>query len=352
MLDCKNCSDHHTSEVLALGEIPENVYNLSLTVLVSLGLFVNIFGVTGNVLIIIVYSRMGFSDSTNISLVALAIADLGSILPSIYGCFMVLAAIYEQLPLSMQILRLVSSWPHIALTRVTACITCFISLERCLCVMMPLKVKSIITARRTVYILVLIYLIIIPPVSMMYFKWSVGWKFFAARNETLIGLVVSRDDTLINSVIKSGGTYYCTFLPLATGTFVTVCTIYLTVSLRRSKRWRDTITASSVPDASKTEKGKSGAPATVSKEERTVKIVIAVAITFVVSMLPLIGTNITKHIEAEYSSLGRYSMVYNVVGAVSDLLENINASINLIIYYKMSSKFREHLLIFLNKGKN
>ena len=351
MIECENCSESQDFEVMAVGEVPENVYQLSMTILVSLGLFVNFFGVTGNVLIIIVYSRMGFSDSTNISLVALAVADLGSIIPSIYGSLMILLAFYGQLSISTQIIRLISGWPHIAMTRVTACITCFISLERCLCVMMPLKIKSIITARRTVYILVLIYFIIIPPVSMMFFKYTVGWKYFAASNKTLLGLVVSRDNPLINSVVKTVGTYYCTFLPLATGTFVTVCTAYLSVSLRRSKRWRDTITASSVSDGAKTEQGKGGTASTVSKEERTVKIVIAVAITFIVSMLPLIGTNITKHIEIEYSSLGRYSLLYGIVGAVSDLFENVNASINLFIYYKMSSKFRENVLIFLNKSK-
>ena len=349
-----NASDPYSSEVLSVGEVPAHLYHLSLTTLVSLGLVVNIFGVTGNVLIIKVYSRMGFSDSTNISLVALAIADVGSIPPSIWGCVLNLLSIYGQLPIATQSMRLIASWPHIALTRVTACITCFISLERCLCVMVPLKVKSIITARRTVLILVMIYIVIIPPVSMMYFKWTIGWKFFDSENKTLLGVVVLRDSPMIDLVIKSGGTYYCTFLPIATSTCVTVCTIYLTASLRKSKKWRDTITSSSISDGTKTEQDgskptKAGASTRSSKEDKTVRIVIAVAITFVVSMLPLIGTNITKHIEKEWSSLGRYSMLYGIIGALSDLFENVNASINLIIYYKMSSKFRENLLIYLNK---
>ena len=356
MADRGNISQLYYSYTLSSGEMPGNVFQISLTLLVSLSLVVNICGVTGNILIIIVYSKMGFSDSTNISLVALAISDIGSVLPTACGCVLTLFSLYEQLPVSLQVVRLVSTWPHIAMTRVTTFITCFISLERCLCVMIPLKIKRIITARRTVFILVLIYVAILPPVSMIYFKWTLSWKFFASQNKTLLGQVVIKDNPLINAITTEGDIYYCSFLPIATCTFVTVCTVYLTTSLRRSKKWRDTITSSAASGDDKTRQDvnrstKSGASSSISKEERTVRIVIAVAVTFVASMLIHISTILARHVESEWSGAGRYSKYFRIVWTIADLSENINASINVIIYYKMSSKFRENFLILLNKHK-
>ena len=356
MADHENVSQLHNSYTLSSGEMPESVFQLSLSLLVSLSLVVNICGVTGNILIIIVYSKMGFSDSTNISLVALAISDIGSVLPTACGCVLTLCSLYEQLPVSLQVVRLVSTWPHIAMTRVTTFITCFISLERCLCVMIPLKIKRIITARRTVFILVLIYIANIPPVSMIYFKWTLSWKFFASHNKTLLGQVVTKNNPLINAITKAGATYYCSFLPIGTCIFVTICTMHLTISLRRSKKWRDTITSSAASGDDKTKQdvnkpAKSGAPSSISKEERTVRIVIAVAVTFVASMLIHIATIIAGHVEKDWSSGGPYSKYHRLVWTMADLSENINASINVIIYYKMSSKFREQFLILFNKNK-
>lgn len=37
---------------------------------------------------------------------------------------------------------LTGAWPHVAFTRVTSWITAFITLERCLCITMPLKVRD------------------------------------------------------------------------------------------------------------------------------------------------------------------------------------------------------------------
>ena len=335
-------------------DVPENAYRLSLTFFVSLGIVVNIFGVTGNVIIIIVYRKMGFSESTNISLVALAIADIGSILPTQCGCLVKLMSLHSQIPISLETLNLISVWPHIIFTRVMTFITCFISLERCLCVMIPLKIKSIITAKRTVIILVLIFIVNISPVSMVYFKWSLGWKFYFAQNKTLLGTMVIKDTPLINSVNTNGLFYYCSFLPTATCVFVTVCTIFLTVSLRRSKRWRDTITASSASVGNKSKQdgikpAKTESSSAISKEERTVRIVIAIAVTFVASMLMHIVIILTMHFEEEWSPAGHYKNLFWVMYAMSDLFENINSSINLIIYYKMSSKFRENLLTLCNK---
>ena len=354
MTHVENSSDFRISNASLLPDLPENAYRLSLTFFVSLGIVVNIFGVTGNVIIIIVYRKMGFSESTNISLVALAIADIGSIMPTQCGCLVKLMSLHSQIPISMEIVDLVAKWPHIVFTRVLTFITCFISLERCLCVVIPLKIKSIITAKRTCLILVLIFIANILPVSYVYFKRALGWKFFPAQNRTLLATLVIKDTPLINIVQKTGLFYYCSFLPTGTCLFVIVCTIFLTVSLRRSKRWRDTITASSASVGNKSKQdgikpAKTESSSAISKEERTVRIVIAIAVTFVASMLLHIVINLTMHFEEDWNSTGRYKHLFGVLYSVSDLFENINSSINLIIYYKMSSKFRENLLILCNK---
>ena len=353
MANSENSTVLSSASSLSSVDIPENVYRVALSIFVSFGIVVNTLGITGNVLIIIVYNRMGFSESTNISLVALAIADIGSILPTFFGCFVNLLSLHSRVPITTEVLALTSTWPHIAFTRVMTFITCFISLERCLCVMLPLKIRSIITHKRTVFILVLIFLVNAPPVCFVYFRRNLGWKFFPSQNRTLLGTVVIKDTPMMTAIDKNGLFYYCAFLPTTTCTFVTICTIFLIVNLRRNKKWRDSVSSSGAASSGKTKQDvKSGAPSSISREERTVRIVIAVAVTFVASMLLHIATILTSHILGGWNNAGAYKMAYAVVWSISDLIENINSSINLIIYYKMSSKFKEHFLILFNKQKN
>ncbi|CAG5123819.1 unnamed protein product, partial [Candidula unifasciata] len=95
----------------------------------GLGQGVTSLGLIVNILNIIIFIRQGFKESVNVSLFLLTISDLGSL---VFVFF---------------------------LNLVTTGTTAWIAMERCLCIITPLKVKSLITSRRTVVFVCVLYLI-------------------------------------------------------------------------------------------------------------------------------------------------------------------------------------------------
>ena len=123
---------------------------------------ISAFGCLSNVINIIVFCKQKFSDSVNISLFGLAISDLGCVLNLVWMsmCF---SPLFQTLslpfnPLTVQYLT--GGWPHGCFARISSFITAYVTFERCLCVTLPLKVKTIITPRRTTLTLVAIFLVL------------------------------------------------------------------------------------------------------------------------------------------------------------------------------------------------
>ena len=112
-----------------------------------LGIIVGVVGVFTNTANISVYWRMGLSETTNISFFALSIFDL------IVSVVQVVIQITRNRPVS--VMRLPSGAPvsemgmggiflFYACVGSSAWITAVLSVERCLCISMPLKVRTLV----------------------------------------------------------------------------------------------------------------------------------------------------------------------------------------------------------------
>ncbi|GFR93947.1 LOW QUALITY PROTEIN: chemosensory receptor B [Elysia marginata] len=119
-----------------------------------IGVFlINSFGLLGivsNTANIIVYVKMGLSETANISLLALSTCDLIVSLCVLLAsnCANPLLLATKRLPsgASIKEITYVASSVLYNCLGLGACVTAILSTERCLCVIFPLKVKSIVTA--------------------------------------------------------------------------------------------------------------------------------------------------------------------------------------------------------------
>ena len=150
---------------------------------------ISVFGCAANVINIVVFCKQKFADSVNISLLGLAISDLGALLTLVWMsvCF---SPAFKTLPLTFdpdQVQYLSAGWPHVCFARITSYITAYITLERCLCVTLPLKVKTIITPRRTFLTISAIFLVLFASVAPVYF--GIG---FGRVNSTTVTYVANR----------------------------------------------------------------------------------------------------------------------------------------------------------------
>ncbi|KAK3785492.1 hypothetical protein RRG08_048626 [Elysia crispata] len=149
---------------------------------------------TGIFATIIVYRRLGFTDSTNMSLTALAVSDL-VVAVTTFNC--VLAAVLPTIPnasFDSTMFMSTSSTVHVIFTRVSALITTYLSLERYLCVLLPLKVKNLVTPRMTFLAMLILFVSHHGPLLVNFFQYPIGWKTFPSLNRTFLVALPPRDE--------------------------------------------------------------------------------------------------------------------------------------------------------------
>ncbi|KAK3737935.1 hypothetical protein RRG08_028559 [Elysia crispata] len=216
--------------------------------------FLSLFGVVSNTANIIVYSRIGFSESSNINFLALSVIDL---LVSLVTFF--LKMFYSPV---FSNLRTGPTTSMVALTlspamMVTVCgsamMTTLISTERCLCVVFPLKIKTFLTRRRVVYLVLAIVAYLMAFLLLLYINTGPPYDKYVKRQSFY---------------------YFCFFaIPSTTCFFIVVITtIVLVVKLRRNLQWR----REAVKNNDKSS----------DKEHKIVRTIIAISTIFVICFFP------------------------------------------------------------------
>ena len=331
------------SPALLPGLLSDDMHWQLLRVVLSVVIAAGMLATGANIVTITVYARLGFADSTNISLTALAISDLGIAITSITTCLGFLLPLLPNANFTYEVFLNTSGNPHLLLTRISAMITTYLSIERYLCVLMPLKIKSIITPKRTLIVMVVIFastFCLVYPVLLVRFPFA--WKFNAERNRTLLGIVHSNSAAIVQ-LHKICLLVISTILPFVTFFSVSVCTILLSLSLRQSKAWRDANKQTSSNVKTSVESG-TKSTGEQSKEDKAVKMIITIATVFIMTTLPS-----CVHVVAIVTIPGfhiglRYYRLFDVLGMSFFAVNSINSGANVIIYYKMSRKFRSAML--------
>lgn len=215
---------------------------------------------------------------------------------------------------------------RVLFTRVTFFITVYITAERCLCIAFPLHIKQIITPRRTVTMLIFIYFMALVSLIPLYSTTYIEWKFNLFRNKTLLTLSFRSFKTKVIAASY--------FVQAISGVLaflaVVVLTLILVYKLTEKSDWLKT--AAMQNDKSKR----------ISRRDRaTVKMVVLIAGILILCYAPSVLLCLATFLEPEFTEVGKYSNVYSSLWSIAMLMENINSSVNIFFYYKMSSKYKQ-----------
>ena len=337
----------HTTAARAIVQ-SETLYWYLMGLDIALNLIVGLFATGSNIVTIIVLKRMGFSDSTNVSLTALAISDLGS---AVTAAMCALSIFLPNIPgawFTSEIFTVFASQPHLMFSRISALLTTYISVERYLCVWLPLKVKHIITPKRTFVAMVTLFALPFAFNLHLSLSFPVGWKFYPEKNKTLLGLLPVKSQFIV-VLDRIRRTLFSVPLPLMTSITVLFCTILLALELYKNKKWRDKNKAAGKM-ANETSDAESAAMK--SKETRAIERVIAITTVFIVSSIPSSIHVMVVLAVPDFSVYGAYSRMYLLTGLGYMLVDSLNCSANVIIYYRMSTKFKHAIRILLcNKAE-
>ncbi|GFN78160.1 chemosensory receptor a [Plakobranchus ocellatus] len=330
---------------LASGILSDEQFYIIFLFLIYTSQLINICAIIANSLCIAVFVRLGFSEPSNISLTALAVSDftMGALYTWGNLCFW-LTYHNVRLPFHGENVNSLTGgvqWTFLSST--VAWITAFISFERCLCILFPLKVRRLITPRGTFVAMLIIIVLTFCPSFFIYIRYKFLWVFNPYLNITILNIIPVNSELAI--LFEKIAVFVCCVIqPLLAFSIVLVCTVLLVVQLRKISSWRMSVTSAKSQQVQLEENpaaNSSAAEARVSqKEERLVRMVVAIAAIFIMSYISSCIGILCDVLFDRFNLFGIYRNLYIVYGYVISLGQPISGSVNILIYYKMASKFR------------
>ncbi|GFO46858.1 peptide receptor gpcr [Plakobranchus ocellatus] len=343
---------------LASGILTDEQFNIIFLFIIYTSQLINNCAIIANSLSIAVFLKLGFSEPSNISLTVLAFCDFTLAVLFTWGnlCFWLT---YHNVRLPFHGVNVSSYtggtlWAFLSST--VAWITAFISFERCLCILVPLKVRRLITPRGTFVAMLIIILLTFCPSFVTYVRYKFVWVFDPYMNITILNTIPV--NSKFAKLLEKISLVICGVIqPLLAFSIVLTCTVLLVVQLRKISSWRLSVTSAKsqrVQSEQNTISSSSAAEARISqKEERLVRMVVAIATIFIVSYIPTCIMLLCHIVFDEFNQFDMYRRLFIVSGYITSLGQPISGSVNIVIYYKMASKFRSvfRSLVRLNRQK-
>ncbi|GFN99642.1 chemosensory receptor a [Plakobranchus ocellatus] len=338
-------SKDSSTHTLASGILNDEQFYIILQCMIYTLQLINNCAIIANSLNIAVFVKLGFSEPSNISLTTLAICDFILAVLSTWSnlCFW-LTYHNVRLPFhGVNVTFLTGGAQGAFLSTTVAWITAFISLERCLCILFPLKVRRLITPRGTFVAMPIIILFTFCPSFYTYIRYKFVWVFNPYLNESILNTTPVNSEFAI--LFEKISLVICGVLqPLLAFSIVVICTVLLVVQLRKISSWRLSVTSAKSQRVQPEENQASTSSAAESrisqKEERLVRMVVAIATIFIVSYIPTCILLLCYVVFDEYNLFGVNSRLFIVSGYIISLGQPISGSVNILIYYKMASRFR------------
>ncbi|KAK6959123.1 FMRFamide receptor [Biomphalaria glabrata] len=302
---------------------------------------IGIVGIVANFINIWNFKKQGLHDSVNISLTALAVSDIGALFFQL-----VVNVLFNplwrrvQLPFySSTVLAMVFFYPHGYFIRVSGFITAFAAFERCLCVVLPMDVKRIMTRNVAIVVNFLIFVVLLlylyPEHSVVYYDWL----FIPTQNRSVITFFFRED---FEYVMTFTNIINDLFIPYITYVSLIICTMIIVVQLKSKAKWRQSVTGKVISSGlSKTELS--------IKDKKAVIMLTVVSVIYVTCLTPECVLMTVIGFIQDMKVEGPLWDLFLTIYSFSSLLETINCSVSILVYYNMSTKYRETLHMWFPK---
>lgn len=290
---------------------------------------ISIFGIVANIINMIVFFKQGLNTTINICFFSMAVSDLGSLvsqqLINLYNnplfVDLDLPIVYHEFQYFTAILREIFA-------KITFLLTVYVTTERCFCIAFPLHVKQMITPRRTTTIIIVVYVTMILSFIPVYTTVYIAKNFYSNRNRTLFGLVFRKNKELVDGLVF----LFHSILGFLAFITVVILTGVLIYKLNQKKTWLHTANVY-----------QSKSESVSNRDKATMSMVILIASILIICYFPsVILSSVTICVPA-FNIGGRYTNTFIGLWAISVLMHNVNSSVNIFFYYKMSSKYRQTL---------
>lgn len=331
--------------------IPTVVFNLlTLVVDVWLCLPICLVGLVTNALSIGVFFKMGFKDTVNITMTTIAFWDFLRVLAGglnrMYGPIGLFSPAFGK---SWQNIGVTSlNYIHVISGNVSFVLGAYVAVERCLCVTIPLKVKALMTRKRTFIACLSLSAAVFASSSVQFLVYEYKWVFSVEYNTTIAifenSEIVKR---YLGSSLMMAKRSINILYPSLCLAVMAVCTLLISYQLnKRSNHRQEFLTAGL--------KLRAGPAKLSAKERQVVKMLLVVVSIYITNLAPRVGLYLAMAIEPEFNPRKVYNNFFWTMVYLISVIDFINASVHLFIFYNMSSKFRFILLqvLFVSRSSH
>ncbi|XP_035828101.1 neurotensin receptor type 2-like [Aplysia californica] len=276
------------------------------------------------------------------------------------------------------------TWPRSMFYDISSCTTVLVSLERCLCVVLPLKVNSLLTPRRVKMLLFLVWGVGLATYIPVFSSQFLVWKSDLATNMTVLTVGITSYRLKVETAHNIINTL---FLQTVCQVTVVVNTVVMTSGLNRSKKFqkhsgnmRTAETSEVSSPAAGQNDGEPPPPVHVSrlhrelrqghkttgeshelkgegkvakkgkvsgtsaKYKRTIKVVSGVSCLFIICNTPLLVAVYMKNLAPGYDFGQKHQYEFLLTLDIVFLTTAVNAASNFMVYTVFNKKFRDDLL--------
>ena len=297
--------------------------------------FVSVLGLVTNSLTIIVFLRQGFRDTVNVSLFAIAVWDHAKCIAAfVRRLHIIIGFINPVWGINWKMASFnFSIYLPIFAGYVSYALATHVSVERCLSVTLPFKVKSLFTPAITASLMVGISLVVFGSFSPMFFVYTVEYNFDPLYNASVGRMAVTdlmyAHDGIVLKMYSFLGIFYTAIF----STIMVITSIIIVLQLRKSaenleKMQAEKSTGSSRPSAKMT-----------SKEAKVTKMLLVIIFVYLMDFLPRVGLYTAGLVEPEFFAFRKYHNLVSSLMCFLWVLDFTNASVNFFILMGMSSNF-------------
>ncbi|XP_025097637.1 uncharacterized protein LOC112565952 [Pomacea canaliculata] len=281
-----------------------------------------------------VFRRQGLRDRMNLCLCVLSLVDMfyltfSMVFTASYWAVLINPVVGEVI---YQNARCYLMGVNYGLRETSTCINTVIAMERCLCVLLPLQAKTLVSTRTMGILLVAIaismqFSFITTPIKSFIFPVYDG-----ASNETWWKLTLAdswQKSAVLRVYDKIDDTIMLVVFPILTFILVSGATAITVVSLRAAILWRQKTSSTS-------------GEAQVQQVALT-KMLVVVSCFFIAGKVPMISVTVARIVYPEFSPSGRQCNLHRVCEMLARYIPYIYSACNFFVYYSRSSRFRSEV---------
>ncbi|RUS78928.1 hypothetical protein EGW08_013306 [Elysia chlorotica] len=327
-------------------------------------LLLSLAGLVTNALNMLVFGKTGLNTGINISFFALSAADFAcAALYVLEAVIMVDMSHLVRLPVDIVDLEYVVSYWLVSVVSFASWVTGIISVERCLCIVMPVRVKRIVT--RKLVVALIAAMLVVQSLMLMASLVLMQFEVIPAKSGEITlappSEVMDTDMQATSSELtrpqasdrprvfmeRSGFLtafitallFWATTVPaLACYIVIVVSTTFLAVALRQRERWLQTLPGQTSHN--------------IGKNRKLVTTVVAVSVIYIVCFSPGASAIVTYFALPSQDALNVHveNLVF-VLLSYAPIFQALSGMANIFVYFNMNARYRHDLKSLVGWGR-